>query len=243
MIPETYKILAIDIGGSHIKGTVIDQDGNYLQKYQKKITPSPATPEKVIETIKEIAALFPEFDRVAAGFPGYVKEGVIKTAPKLGMDLWKDYPLAKKLQDVLAKPTLVINDADYQGLALANGNGLEMIITLGTGFGSALVMNGILYPHLEMSQHPFTKKKNYNDYIGQDALDKLGKKKWNKHLKKILQILKTVFNYDHLYISGGNSENINFPLDENITVCGNKDGIKGGAILWKQHNQNLKNNL
>lgn len=243
MIPETYKILAIDIGGSHIKGTVIDHDGNYLQKYQKKNTPSPATPEKVIETIKEIAALFPDFDRVAAGFPGYVKEGVIKTAPKLGMDSWKDYPLAKKLQEVLAKPTLVINDADYQGLALSNGNGLEMIITLGTGFGSALVMNGTLYPHLEMSQHPFTKKKNYNDYIGQEALDKLGKKKWNKHLKKVLQVLKTVFNYDHLYISGGNSANINFCLDENISVCGNKDGIKGGAILWKQHNQNLKNNL
>ena len=243
MTPESYKILAIDIGGSHIKGTVLDSEGNFLQKYQKKDTPSPATPEKVLETIKEIAAFFPEYDRIAVGFPGYVKDGVIKTAPKLGMDSWKDYPLAKKLQDGLAKPALVINDADYQGLALASGKGLEMVITLGTGFGSALVMDGILYPHLEMSQHPFTKKKNYNDYIGQEALDKLGKKKWNKHFKKVLKVLKTVFNYDHLYISGGNSELINFPLDENISVCGNKDGIKGGAVLWKQHNQKLQINL
>ena len=243
MIPDSNKILAIDIGGTHIKGTVLDSDGNYLQKYQKIDTPSPSSPEKVMEVIKQIAAFFPEYDQIAAGFPGYVKDGVIKTAPKLGMDTWKDYPLAKKMQEILGKPALVINDADYQGLALASGKGLEMIITLGTGFGSALIVDGILYPHLEMSQHPLTKKKNYNDYIGEEALQKLGKKKWNKHLKKILEVLKTVFNYDHLYISGGNSEFINFSLDDNISVCGNKDGIKGGAVLWKQHEQKRQNNL
>lgn len=237
MMPDSYKILAIDIGGSHIKGTVLDIDGNYLQKYQAKVTPSPSTPAKVVETIKEVAALFPEYDKIAAGFPGYVKDGVIKTAPKLGMEAWKDFPLAQKLQQVLAKPTLVINDADFQGLALAKGEGVEMIITLGTGLGSALLKDGKLCPHLEMSQHPFTKRKNYNDYIGQEALEKLGKKKWNKHLKKVIEVLRTVFNYDHLYISGGNSEYINFPIDKNISICGNKDGIKGGAVLWKQQEQ------
>jgi polyphosphate glucokinase len=243
MTPDSNKILAIDIGGTHIKGTVLDSDGNYSQKYQKIETPSPSNPEKVMEVIKEIAAFFPEYDRIAAGFPGYVKDGVIKTAPKLGMDTWKDYPLANKLQEVLGKPALVINDADYQGLALATGKGLEMIITLGTGFGSALVEDGILCPHLEMSLHPFTKKKTYNDYIGEAALQKLGKKKWNKHLEKVLQVLKIVFNYDHLYISGGNSDYINFSLDDNISICGNKDGIKGGAVLWKQHEQKRQNNL
>jgi polyphosphate glucokinase len=92
--------------------------------------------------------------------------------------------------------------------------------------------DGILLPHLEMSQHPITKSKTYNDYIGQEALDKIGKKKWNKRMKKVLAILKTVFNYDHLYISGGNAAFITFKVDNNVSICNNKDGIKGAAFLW-----------
>jgi polyphosphate glucokinase len=134
---------------------------------------------------------------------------------------------------------LVINDADLQGLALASGKGIEMIITLGTGFGSAIMRDGILLPHIEMSQHPVTKNKNYNDYVGEEALQKIGKKKWNKRMKKIICILKTVFNYDHLYISGGNAQLITFKLDKNVSIDNNKDGIKGGAFLWNQNKNDL----
>jgi polyphosphate glucokinase len=137
----------------------------------------------------------------------------------------------------LKKPTLVINDADFQGLSLAEGNGVEMLITLGTGFGSALLLDGMLMPHLEMSQHPITKNKNYNDYLGQAALDKIGEKRWNKRLEKVIGILKVVFNYDHLYISGGSAKLIDFKLDQNISVVDNREGIKGGMILWKQFNE------
>ena len=156
------------------------------------------------------------------------------TAPKLGNDDWNNYPLAESLTKLLSKPALVINDADFQALTFSKGNGLEMAITLGTGFGSALMKDGILLPHLEMSLHPFTKKKTYNDYIGEDALVKIGKKKWNKRMKRVLRVLKTVFNYDHLYISGGNAELLTFELDANISIEDNKDGIKGGAIAWEQ---------
>jgi polyphosphate glucokinase len=94
----------------------------------------------------------------------------------------------------------------------------------------------MLMPHLEMSQHPITKDKNYNDYLGNDALKKIGKKRWNKRLKKVIGILKTVFNYDHLYISGGNAKIIDFTLDDNISIGDNRKGIKGGMVLWKQFN-------
>ncbi len=94
-----------------------------------------------------------------------MKEGVVKTAPKLGNEMWKDFDLKKELQTHLRRPALVINDADLQGLSLAEGKGVEMLITLGTGFGSAVMRDGLLIPHLEMSQHPITKKKNYNDYL------------------------------------------------------------------------------
>lgn len=231
------KILCIDIGGSHIKATIIDYDGNFLQKYEREKTPSPPSPEKVVKLILEIAGRFPHYDKVTAGFPGYVKKGVVKTAPKLGNDIWKDFNLKNELQNHLKKPTLVINDADLQGLSLAKGTGVEMLITLGTGFGSAIMSDGMLMPHLEMSQHPITKKKNYNDYVSASALEKAGKKKWNKRMKKVIEILRVVFNFDHLYISGGSAKLINFKLDDDITIVNNREGIKGGMVLWKQFDE------
>ncbi len=231
------KILSIDIGGSHTKATVLNSNGDFLQEYKKQTTPKPASPEKVMDLIKELTQAFPEYDKISAGFPGYIKEGVVKTAPKLGTDLWKDYDLQKSLEQMLGKPALVINDADLQGIALASGKGLEMVITLGTGFGSAIIHDGLLLPHLEMSLHPITKRKTYNDYIGEDALLKIGKERWNKRMKRVISILKTVFNYDHLFISGGNAQILTIKLDENISIEDNKDGIKGGAILWKQKNK------
>ena len=228
------KILCIDIGGSHIKATVVNYDGNFLQKYEREKTPSPPSPEKVVKLILEIANRFPQYDKVTAGFPGFVKNGVVKTAPKLGNDIWKDFDLKGQLQDHLKKPTLVINDADLQGLSLAEGKGVEMLITLGTGSGSAIMNDGLLMPHLEMSQHPVTKKKNYNDYVSASALEKVGKKKWNKRMKRVIKILRVVFNFDHLYISGGSAKLINFKLDDDITIIDNREGIKGGMVLWKQ---------
>jgi polyphosphate glucokinase len=118
-----------------------------------------------------------------------------------------------------------------------------MVITLGTGFGSAIIKDGFLTPHLEMSQHPITKSKNYNDYIGEAARKKIGKKKWRKRMKRVLNVLKTVFNYDHLYISGGNAKLLNFELDENVTIENNREGIKGGAVLWRQQAGNAKKEL
>lgn len=236
MAETDEKILCVDIGGSHIKATVIDHEGNFLQKYQREDTPKPPSPERVVKLILELSQRFPQYNKVAAGFPGYVKNGVVKTAPKLNSQIWKNFDLQKEIQSKLDKPVLVINDADFQGLSLAEGKGVEMLITLGTGFGSALLQDGMLMPHLEMSQHPITKNKNYNDYLGNDALKKIGKKRWNKRLKEVIGILKTVFNYDHLYISGGNAKIIDFTLDDNISIADNRKGIKGGMVLWKQFN-------
>ena len=239
MADVNERILAIDIGGSHIKATILNSNGEFLQKYESEATPKPSSPEKVMAVIKDIAKHFAEFDKIAAGFPGYIKDGVVKTAPKLGTNLWKDYDLDKSLGQMFGKPAFAINDADLQGIALSSGKGVEMVITLGTGFGSAIMRDGILLPHLEMSQHPITKSKTYNDYVGEAALQKIGKERWNKRMEKIICILKTVFNYDHLYISGGNARLLSFKLDDNISIDDNKDGIKGGAILWKQKNTKM----
>lgn len=226
------KILSIDIGGSRIKGTLLDIDGNVLIDYQRITTPKFAGPENVIQGIVDLSGNFGEFTKVSIGFPGYVRAGIVYTAPNLGTNKWRKTNLSELLTDALHKPVRIVNDADLQGLGVASGKDLEMVITLGTGFGSALLMDGTLLPHLEIGQHPFTRRKTYDQFVGNNALEDIGPEKWNKRLQKVISILKTVFNYDHLFISGGNAKKIKFHLDQNITLVSNMDGIKGGAKLW-----------
>lgn len=232
-IPSELKILSIDIGGSSIKATVLNYKGELTMDYKKIVTPKPANPDNVIKAINTLVKDFPAYDKVSVGFPGYVRNGVVKTAPNLGNDYWKNIDFRKKLEADLGKDAQVVNDADMQGLGVVSGKGLEMVITLGTGFGTALLMDGHLLPHLEIAHHPVSKGRDYDDYIGDRALEKEGEKKWNRRIKKVFEILKTVFNYDYLYIGGGNSDLLDFKLDKNMKIVTNADGIKGGARLWQ----------
>ena len=233
VLSPSDKILAVDIGGSHIKTMVLDAGGNPLEERRRLPTPNPSSPEAVVDIIKKLAAQSAGYTKVAVGFPGFVQNNVVKTAPNLGTEAWKDYQLATILQEALGKPTLVVNDADFQGAGLVSGKGLEMVITLGTGFGTALLLDGALLPHLEISQLPVTKSKNYDAYIGQAALEFIGEVRWNERMKKVLQTLRTVFNFNHLYISGGNAELLNFDLGADVSIKSNKDGFVGAVKLWQ----------
>ena len=231
------KILTIDIGGSHIKAVLLDMQGTFLKDYERLPTPSPSTPGKVMDVIQLLAKKFPGYDRISAGFPGFIKDGIVKTAPNLGTAQWENFDLNKKLRELLGKPAIAVNDADLQGLSIVSGKGLEIMVTLGTGFGSAILNNGILLPHLEIAHHPVTKNKDYDQYIGEQEFKRIGKKEWNKRMKRVIAILKVVFNYDRLYISGGSAKELNFKLDDNIIISGNRDGIKGGSKLWEQQSK------
>lgn len=234
---SVINILTIDIGGSHVKATILNAEGTPVADYARLPTPLPSTPDNMMQTIKETVKNFTGYDKISVGFPGYVKKGVIKTAPNLSTDNWKDYDLQSTLASMLNKPTKVVNDADLQGIGIVSGKGLEMMITLGTGFGTALLQDGRLLPHFEISHHPIKTDKDYDEYIGEAAYKKRGKEHWNYRLKKVFVVLKTVFNYDRLYISGGNAKNIDFKLDDNMTVVNNREGIKGGAKLWKDDDE------
>ena len=232
--PTAFKVLAIDIGGSHVKATVLDKEGKLLMDYKKVVTPSPANPDNMVAAIKQLAASFPEYDKISVGFPGYVRDGIVKTAPNLGTDYWANVNLRKKLEEAFGKPARVVNDADMQGLGVVNGKGLELVLTLGTGFGTALLLDGKLLPHMEIGQSPITRHNTYDNYIGDEAYEKEGKKKWNIRMEKVLQVLKTLFNYDYLYIGGGNARELTFELGDNVKIVTNQDGIKGGARLWAE---------
>jgi polyphosphate glucokinase len=187
----------------------------------------------VIETIAELAAHH-QYDRVAVGFPGVVRQGVTITAPNLHKD-WHGFPFAAALAERLGKPVRVANDADVQGFGAISGHGLEMVLTLGTGLGSSLFVDGILVPNLELAHHPFVEGKTYEQWLGQASLEQLGTPLWLEWLNKAIVQLRNTFNFDVLYLGGGNARMLDqtkMPAD--VRIVPNIAGLLGGIALWTE---------
>lgn len=231
--PDT-RILAIDIGGSGLKAAILDIDGNLLTERHRVETPHPCSPQELVEALVKLVEPLPTFDYVSVGFPGVVRNGQIITAPNLGTKELMGLNLADALQQRLGKPVRVINDADMQGYGAIEGKGLEMVITLGTGFGSALFMDGVLAPHLEIAHLPFRKEKTYDEMIGDKARKKISKKKWNRRVKRAIDTLRTLTHFDKLYIGGGNADEIKFEIAPDVQIISNENGVRGGAWLWRK---------
>jgi polyphosphate glucokinase len=196
-------------------------------------TPDDVAPKKLVELIVELVKELPSFDRVSVGFPGVVRDGVVRTAANLGDEAFKGFDLANALQAKLGKPVRVENDADVQGLAVVKGKGVEMVVTLGTGFGTSMFVDGKLGPHLELAHHPFRKGKTYEEELGESARKKHGTKRWLKRLKQAIETLRALTTFDHLYIGGGNSRLVEMELPSDVSVVSNTAGITGGVRLWE----------
>jgi polyphosphate glucokinase len=233
-MPKSKPLITfcLDIGGTGIKGMTLDEQGQPTSERQRLPTPQPAAPDAVLAVVKEIVAKLPPFDRVAAGFPGVVVDGVVHTAPNLG-SAWAGVPLAAALTELTGHPARVANDAGVQGLAAIEGKGSELVITLGTGMGFALYIDGHYVPNIEMAHHVFRKKQTYEDRIGNQALKKVGRRRWNKRVLDAIEHLEPVFNYRVLYLGGGNSKLIRFSLPPKVRLIENISGLLGGIYLWQ----------
>ncbi len=247
--PETDgpDTLAIDVGGTGIKASVLDPTGHMEHERVRVETPYPLSPQVLISTIDDLIRSLPAFDRVSLGFPGMVRGGTILTAPHFlsaeGADgkadpklvtAWNGFDLQSALVTAYGKPAKVANDADLQGAAVITGDGLELVVTLGTGVGTGLFYRGRLCPHLELAQHPFRGKKTYNEVLGDVARKKAGSSKWNKRVGEMISVLHTLFFWDHLYLGGGNAAKVTGDLPAGVSVIDNAAGILGGIRLWDQ---------
>lgn len=231
-VQDAATTLAIDVGGTGIKGILLNGRGKPLSERQRIATPNPATPDAMLAIMDGIMKTLGKFDRVSVGFPGVVKHGAIRTAHNLDAT-WVGFDLEKVLTRRWKKPVRVANDAAVQGFGAIRGKGVELVITLGTGFGSSLFVDGHLFPGLELAHHPWRKSKTYEEYFGVKGLRRLGRKRWNKLLPKAIEQLESLFNYDHLYIGGGNAVKIDFALPQHVTRVPNEDGLLGGVALWR----------
>jgi polyphosphate glucokinase len=226
--------LVFDIGGTGVKCMLLDSRGKPLTERLRVETPQPATPENLLLVMDDLAQKCKDkgFDRVSVGFPGVVKRGATLTAHNLNPS-WVGFELEKVLARKWRRPVRVMNDAAIQGFGAIHGRGVELVITLGTGFGSSLYTNGRLTPGLELAHHPWRKGKTYEEFLGKKGLAKAGRKRWNKLIEKAIAQLESTFNYDHLYIGGGNAVKIDFSLPKNVTRVPNDDGLLGGVALWR----------
>lgn len=223
--------LCVDIGGTGIKVMALDVKGKPLSERLRTPTPNPATPARMLAALEKMREQMPACDRVSVGFPGVIKKGKTLTAANLN-PRWIGFPLEATLERHWKMPAHLANDAAVQGYGAIRGKDVELVLTLGTGLGSALFTDGHLCPGLELGHHPW-RKKTYEDYLGRRGLKKLGKKRWNRRVAETIEQTAHTFNWDHLYIGGGNAKLINFKLPANVSIISNEDGLFGGVALWR----------
>jgi polyphosphate glucokinase len=211
---------------------VLDSLGSPLTARARVLTPRPATPKAVLSALLSLIEPLGGFDRVSVGFPGVVIDGVIRTAPNLHPS-WRGFELANHLAEKTRRPARVLNDAGVQGFGVVEGRGLEMLVTLGTGMGCALFIDGRYIPNLELAHHPFRHGKTYEEYVGGRALEKVGKKAWSKRVGRVVAQIQPVWNPRQIYLGGGNAKHIKGKLPPHVKITSNLAGLVGGVALWE----------
>ena len=243
--PPDVKTLAIDVGGSGVKASVLDTSGNMITERVRVPTPYPCPPSRLVETMVDLTRHLPAHQRVSVGFPGLVREGVVFNVPALSrseyggetdpqlVERWHGFHLSHAIAQAFALPTIVVNDADMQGCAVARGEGFEFVLTLGTGAGTALFYNGRLLPHLELGHAPFRKNDTFEQRIGNVARKAVGNKTWAKRVVRAINAYHQFLFFDHIYIGGGNAKHLPASkLPANAEIVPNSAGITGGVRVW-----------
>lgn len=223
-VATSIRTLVIDIGGTGIKALVVNENGEPVGERVRMPTPNRSTPQQMLRIIQRLAKMAGRFHRVSVGFPGIVRNGVVSGAVNLD-PAWEHFHLTKALHKLFRKkPVRAANDADIQGFGAISGKGVELVLTLGTGVGSSLFVDGTLVPNVEVGKNRLRKSE----------LERLGRKVWNNRLAKVIGKLERMFHYDRLYIGGGNAAQTDISrFAGNVSIVSNIAGLRGGIALWK----------
>lgn len=243
------RTLAVDCGGGGIKASVLDASGTLHVPPVRVPTPYPLPPERLVRTVLQIAEGLPPADRATVGMPGMLRHGVViatphyvtRAGPRTRVDpellrAWSGRDMAAAFGDALGMPVLVLNDAEVHGAGVVSGSGLEVVLTLGTGLGSAVFDGGLLAPHLELSHAPVRRGVTYDGYLGEHERRRLGDGAWSRRVRRAVEGLRPVFHWDRIYLGGGNARRISpsalLALGDDVVVVPNSAGIVGGVRAW-----------
>ena len=217
---KSPKILVLDVGGTNVK---------MLASGQKEPTKFPSGPKMTAALmVKEVKAATKDwdYDRISLGYPGPIINGrPLREPHNLGAG-WMKFDFSK----AFGCPVRVINDAAMQALGSYEG-GRMLFLGLGTGLGSAMIVDGVLQP-MELAHLLYKKGKTYEDYLGLRGLERMGKKKWRKHVAEIVELLKSALDADYVVLGGGNSKKLK-TLPEGARLGDNANAFLGGFRLWK----------
>ena len=214
------KVLVIDIGGTHVKilatgrRTPVEIDSGLDM-----------TPRRMVAALKKAAAGW-QYSKISIGYPGPVLHGKPLSDPHNLASGWVGFDFEK----ALGHPVKLGNDAAMQTIGSYEG-GRMLFLGLGTGLGSAMIVDGILEP-MELAHLPYKPGRTYEDYIGLRGLERMGKKKWRQHVADAVARLKTALEADYVVIGGGNAKVLN-DVPKGARLGDNANAFRGGFRLWQ----------
>jgi len=212
------KVLAIDVGGTHVKILATDQNAP-----QKFVSGPKLTAKQMVATVKKLAA-GRNYDVVSIGYPGPVLHGHILHEPHNLGSGWVKFDFS----EAFGCPVKILNDAAMQALGSYKG-GSMLFLGLGTGLGSAMIVNGLLEP-MELGHLPY-RKATYEDYVGIRGLDRFGKKKWRMFVVDVVERLAAALEPDDIVLGGGNAKRLR-ELPKRCREGDNANAFVGGFRLW-----------
>ena len=229
MKDQHKNVLVIDVGGTHVKVLATGQ------KDAVKIPSGPGmTPAKMVKEVRKATDSW-NYSVISIGYPGPVVHGKPVMEPRnLGRG-WVGFDYKK----AFGRPVKVINDAAMQALGSYRG-GRMLFLGLGTGLGSALIVNGVLEP-MELAHLPYRKGRTYEEYVGNAGLERLGKKKWRRHVIDVIEKLKAALEADDVVVGGGNAKLLH-GLPEGVRLGTNANAFIGGYRLWSRPESSSRDN-
>ena len=214
------RILVIDVGGNNVK---------LRHPEEKTVVKIPSGPEltaaRMVREVKRAAAAW-KYDAVSIGYPGPVANGRPAREPHNLGGGWTRYDY----RAAFGKPVRVLNDAAMQALGSYQG-GRMLYLGLGTGLGSALVVEGVVQP-LELAHLPYTKSRTFEDYVGQRGYKRFGKRAWVRHVGHVVQALRHALQVDYVVLGGGNAKRLD-QLPEGCRPGTNANAFTGGVRMWE----------
>jgi len=216
------NILVIDVGGTHIKVLATGRKKRLEFRSGPKMTA-----KEMVRMVRQATTDW-QYAVVSIGYPGPVLHGKPVSEPRHLGDGWVGFDFKK----AFGCPVRVVNDAAMQALG-SYKRGRMLFLGLGTGLGSALIVEGVLEP-MELAHLPYKKGRTYEDYVGKAALKRFGKKKWGRHVADVVTQLKAALEVDDVVIGGGNAKRLR-TLPKGVRLGSNADAFAGGYRLWNHH--------
>jgi len=214
------RVLVVDVGGSHVKTRVSGQ--TETREFESGPT---LTPARMVTRVRRLTRDL-KYDVVSIGYPGVVVHGKIATEPyNLGRG-WVGFDFRK----AFGKPTLLMNDAAMQAVGSYEG-GRMLFLGLGTGLGSALIVDGTVAP-MELAHLPYKRGRSYEDYVGDSGRHRLGAKKWRRVVADVVDQLSKALEADYVVIGGGNACKLK-KLPKNARLGNNEFAFLGGFRMWR----------